>query len=218
MKYKGIIFDLDGTLVDSIEDIGNAMNSVLQGLNYPTHSYNNYLSFIGSGLRNLVSQALPNKHNTETDIEQCFQLMLKIYSKNCTTHTKIYHGIPEILEYLMHNNINISVLSNKADHLTKKVVSTLLPNYFDPVVGLKVESLKKPNPFEAIEISKNLGLKPDEMIFIGDSDIDIQTAINANMLAVGVVWGYRPKEELILNGAQYILNHPLDLIQILEKN
>ncbi len=216
MKYKGIIFDLDGTLVNSLEDIANAMNTVLQNLGFPAHSYDDYQYFIGSGLRNLVSKSLPSSHNNENQIENCFQLMLSIYSENCTIQTKQYEGIPELFEYLISKNIKLCVFSNKADLLTKKVVATLFPDYFEEVIGLSIESLKKPNPFEALEISKRLGLKPEEMIFVGDSGIDMQTANNANMLAVGVIWGYRPEEELIANGAKYILNHPLDLIPILE--
>ena len=216
MKYKGVIFDLDGTLVNSLEDIANAMNTVLQSLDYPTHSYEVYQYFVGSGLRNLVSKSLPENHNNETQIEHCFELMIEFYRENCTNQTYFYEGIIELLDYLKTHDIKLSVFSNKADELTKKIVAELLPNYFDAVVGLSTELLKKPNPFEALEISKKLGLKPEEMLFVGDSGIDMQTATNANMRAVGVLWGYRPEEELIANGAKHIINHPSDLIAILE--
>lgn len=215
MKFKGVIFDLDGTLVNSLEDISDAMNSVLQDLNYPTHSYDDYQYFIGSGLRNLVSKALPATNNDENQIDQCLNLMVEVYRHACTNQTKPYNGIVELLNELISRNIKLSVFSNKADALTKEITAALFPNCFNPIVGLSVESLKKPNPFEALEISKSLGLKPEEMIFVGDSGIDMQTATNANMLAVGVLWGYRPEEELIANGAKHLLNHPLDLIPIL---
>jgi phosphoglycolate phosphatase len=215
MKFKGVIFDLDGTLVNSLEDIADAMNSVLQDLNYPTHSYDDYQYFIGSGLRNLVSKSLPENHNDENQIERCYDLMVEVYRDNCTNQTKPYNGIVELLDELKSRNIKLSVFSNKADALTKEITAFLFPGYFDPIVGLSIESLKKPNPFEAIEISKSLELKPEEMIFVGDSGIDMQTATNANMFAVGVLWGYRPEEELMANGANHILNHPLDLIPIL---
>ena len=215
MKFKGVIFDLDGTLVNSLEDIADAMNTVLQNLNYPKHGYDDYQYFIGSGLRNLVSKSLPSTHNDENQIEHCYDLMIEIYRDNCTNQTKPYNGIVELLDDLISRNIKLSVFSNKADALTKEITAVLFPDYFDPIVGLTTESLKKPNPFEAIEISKNWGLKPEEMLFVGDSGIDMQTATNANMHAVGVSWGYRPEEELIANGAKYILNHPLDLVLIL---
>ena len=215
MKFKGVIFDLDGTLVNSLEDIADAMNKVLQELDFPTHSYEDYQYFIGSGLRNLVSKSLPSSQNNESQIEVCLNLMIAIYRNACTNKTKPYPGIVELLDYLISINMKLSVFSNKSDELTKKIVADLFPNYFKTAVGLSTESLKKPNPFEALEISKNLGLKPEEMIFVGDSGIDMQTATNANMHAIGVLWGYRPEEELIANGAKHLLNYPLDLIPLL---
>lgn len=214
MKYKGIIFDLDGTLVNSLEDISDAMNSVLTGLNYPTHTYDDYQYFIGSGLRNLVSKALPATNNSENQIETCFQNMITEYRETCILKTKPYEGITELLDNLVSRNIKLAVFSNKADELTKKITEEIFPGYFDASVGLSVESLKKPNPFEAITISENWSLKTEEIIFVGDSDIDMQTAVNANMLAVGVSWGYRTEEELKASGAKLVINNPLELIQI----
>lgn len=216
MKFKGIIFDLDGTLVNSLEDIADAMNKVLQSLDYPTHSYDDYQYFIGSGLRNLVSKALPETNNDENQIEKSLNSMIDVYRDNCTNQTKAYQGIVELLNELKSRKLKLGVFSNKADALTKEITKALFPDVFDPIVGLSTESLKKPNPFEALEISKSWGLQPEEMIFVGDSGIDMQTATNANMHAVGVSWGYRPEKELMKNGAQHILNHPLDLIPILQ--
>ena len=215
MKYKGIIFDLDGTLVNSLEDISDAMNSVLKGLNFPIHNYDTYQYFIGSGLRNLVSKALPESNNSIDEIETCFESMVKGYRETCTIKTKPYDGIIELLDNLVSRNIKLAVFSNKADELTKKIVADIFPNYFSNVVGLSVESLKKPNPFEAIAISEKWNLKPEEIIFIGDSDIDMQTAVNANMFPVGVTWGYRTEEELKASGAKLVIHSPLDLIQSL---
>lgn len=215
MKYKGVIFDLDGTLVDSLEDLADAMNKVLTGLKLPTHSYEDYQYFIGNGLRNLVIKALPETHNNKEQIDQCYDLMIEIYSKACTNKTKSYDGIFELLDHLKAANIKLAVFSNKAEDLTKEVVNTLFPNYFEAVVGLTTESLKKPNPNKAIEISENMGLKMEEMLFVGDSDIDMETATNAYIYAVGVLWGYRSEEDLIASGAKYILNHPSELIAIL---
>jgi len=215
MKYKGIIFDLDGTLVNSLEDISDAMNSVLKGLNFPIHNYDTYQYFIGSGLRNLVSKALPESNNSIDEIETCFESMVKGYRETCTIKTKPYDGIIELLDNLVSRNIKLAVFSNKADELTKKIVADIFPNYFSNVVGLSIESLKKPNPFEAIAISEKWNLKPEEIIFIGDSDIDMQTAVNANMFPVGVTWGYRTEEELKASGAKMVIHNPLELIQSL---
>lgn len=161
MKYKGIIFDLDGTLVNSLEDISDAMNTVLTGLNYPTHTYDTYQYFIGSGLRNLVSKALPASNNTETDIENCFNCMVTEYREFCTFKTKPYAGIVKLLDHLASQNIKLAVFSNKADELTKKITSEIFPDYFDSAIGLSKEELKKPNPSEALAIAKkwNLNLR-----------------------------------------------------------
>lgn len=215
MKFKGIIFDLDGTLVDSLHDISDAMNTVLQGLNFPTHTYETYQYFIGSGLRNLVSKALPSTNNSDEQIEICFESMINEYREICTLKTKPYEGIVELLENLTSQNIKMAVFSNKADELTKKIASEIFPNYFDTAVGLSIEELKKPNPFEAVEISKNWNLKPEEILFVGDSDIDMQTAVNAKMFPVGVSWGYRTEEELKTSGAKLVINNASELIEIL---
>jgi len=215
MKFKGIIFDLDGTLVNSLEDISDAMNIVLTGLDYPTHTYETYQYFIGSGLRNLVSKALPATNNSDEQIEICFEYMINEYREICTLKTKPYDGIVELLKNLTSQNIKMAVFSNKADELTKKIASEIFPNHFDTAVGLSTEALKKPNPFEAIEISKSWNLSTDEILFVGDSDIDMQTAINAKMYPVGVTWGYRTEEELKASGAKVILNNASELIEIL---
>jgi len=215
MRFKGIIFDLDGTLVNSLEDISDAMNTVLTGLNYPTHTYDTYQYFIGSGLRNLVSKALPASNNSDEQIEICFDCMINEYREVCTIKTKPYEGVVTLLDDLVSRNIKLAVFSNKADELTKKIALEIFPEHFETAVGLSTEELKKPNPFEALEISKSWNLNPEEILFVGDSDIDMQTAINANMFAVGVSWGYRTEEELIGSGAKVVINKPSELIEIL---
>ena len=215
MKFKGIIFDLDGTLVNSLEDISDAMNKVLQGLNFPTHTYDTYQYFIGSGLRNLVSKALPSTNNSDEQIEICFECMINEYREICTLKTKPYDGIVELLENLTSQNIKMAVFSNKADELTKKIASEIFPNHFDIAVGLSTEALKKPNPFEALAIGKKWNLNPQEILFVGDSDINMQTAVNANMFPVGVTWGYRTEEELKNSGAKLVVNKASELIEIL---
>ena len=215
MTYKAVIFDLDGTLVNSIEDIADAMNTVLQNYNYPIHDYETYKGFVGSGIKSLVIKALPKNQQNEAQISNCFDAMMAVYSKQCTNKTKPYDGVIELLEQLKSRPLKLSVLSNKADLLTKKITLALFPNYFEPILGLKLEAHKKPNPIIALEICKALDVLPEETIYVGDTSIDIQTAINANMLPVGVSWGFRDKNELIQAGAKHLLNHPLDLIALL---
>ena len=215
MNFKAVIFDLDGTLVNSIEDLGDSMNEVLRNYNYPTHSYEAYENFIGSGIRSLVIKALPENQRDEAQINRSFDDMMHIYRSQCTNKTKPYEGIIELLDQLKARQLKLCVLSNKADEFTKKIVQNIFPGYFDSIHGLSLEAHKKPNPIKAIEISKNLNIKPEEIIYIGDTGIDMQTATNANMYAVGVLWGFRSKDELIENGAKYILRNSLDLINVL---
>ena len=218
MNIKGIIFDLDGTLLNSIEDLAESMNIVLNNNGFPTHEIHIYEKFIGNGILSLVKNALPDSHNDEDTIIEYFDSMYEIYTSNCTNKTKPYDGVSELLEVLTSRNIKIAVLSNKADELTKKAVDTLLSNWnFESIHGLTEETTKKPNPIKALEICEAMGNSPKEMIFVGDSGIDIETGVNAGMITIGVTWGFRSKEELIQSGADHIIDHPLDLLEILEK-
>ncbi|WP_298553460.1 HAD family hydrolase [uncultured Algibacter sp.] len=215
MTYKAIIFDLDGTLVNSIADIADAMNVVLAERNYPIYDYKTYKTFVGSGVKSLVIKALPDMAHKQSEIDECLLNMMQVYSKNCTNKTMPYDGILELLDTLNKKEIKLSVLSNKVDSLTKKVSKALLPEYLSPVLGLKEEALKKPNPKVALHICKELNVNPEETIFVGDTNADIQTAINANMKAIGVSWGFRHKKELLESGAEFILEKPLDLLKLL---
>lgn len=214
MKYKAIIFDLDGTLINSLEDIADAMNKVLTDNNYPTHVYESYNYFIGNGLRKLVSRALPEENRNQNEIDRCYEAMMIVYGENCIRKTKPYSGIQALLDELSSRNIPLSVLSNKSDILTKKITQTIFPEYFDAVVGLTSEEFKKPNPSTALQMSKQFNFSPSEIIFVGDSDIDMQTATQAGMYAVGATWGYRTKEELLSDGAKFLLDHPSDLLEL----
>jgi len=216
MNFKGVIFDLDGTLVNSLEDIADSMNKILQNHNFPTHSIKTYKHFIGNGIRNLVYKTLPEANRDEITINECYNLMFAVYRENAVNKTKPYHGIRKLLDELVSRNMKLAVFSNKADEFTKNIVLTLLPEWnFEAIVGLSIEAHKKPNPYVPLQISEKFGLKPEEILYVGDSGVDMQTANNAGMLSVGALWGFRTKEELTSNGARYLLNTPLDLIRIL---
>ncbi|MDL2227370.1 HAD family hydrolase [Odoribacter sp. OttesenSCG-928-L07] len=212
---RGIIFDLDGTLVNSIEDLASSMNKVLETRNYPTHSLADYKIFVGRGILNLVRTALPETAKDEETVKSCYKQMVEIYRNNCIVKTAPYDGIIEMLNELKSRKIKLSVFSNKADELTKKIVDTLMPDYFEFVVGLTDEALKKPNPTVALQISEKMRIDPENILYIGDTGVDMQTAINANMYPIGVLWGFRTKDELVTNGAKTLLEHPMDLIKIL---
>lgn len=212
---RGIIFDLDGTLVNSIEDLASSMNNVLETRNYPTHSLADYKIFVGRGILSLVRTALPETAKDEETVKSCYKQMVEIYRNNCIVKTAPYDGIIELLNELKSRKIKLSVFSNKADELTKKIVETLMPGYFEFVVGLTDEALKKPNPTVALQISEKMRIDPENILYIGDTGVDMQTAINANMYPIGVLWGFRTKDELVTNCAKTLLEHPMDLIKIL---
>ena len=214
MKFRGVIFDLDGTLINSIDDLADSMNSILRKHNFPIHDRFTYEGFIGHGIKNLVKKSLPESYRDEQKCLKYFYMMMDEYSKNCTKKSKPYNGISELLHRLISNNIKIAVLSNKADNLTKKTVLTLLPDWdFEFIVGFTTEENRKPNPLVALQISKGMGIDPCDIAFVGDSGIDMQTANNAGMYSVGVLWGFRSEEELVSNGAKHLISHPLELME-----
>ena len=216
ISFKGIIFDLDGTLVNSLEDIADSMNTVLREFNYPIHDVQTYKKLVGHGIRDLIVKALPESDRDESIIERCQNSMMDVYRNNCLNKTKLYDGIKALLDELVFRRIKLAVFSNKTDEFTRNIVLTLLPNWkFEAIIGLSDEAHKKPNPLIALRLSRIFNMKPEEIVYVGDSSIDMQTANNAGMYAVGVLWGYQGKEELLSNGAQCLLNHPLDLLKII---
>lgn len=216
MKIEGIIFDLDGTLVNSIADIADSMNFVLTASDYPTHSYEAYETFIGSGIRNLVSKAIPVSVKNEAEIDRVFDAMFYHYKDNCINKTATYPGILSLLEELQLSELKMSILSNKADELTKKVAKEKLPLIFNPVVGLTTEKLKKPNPEVVLNICKTLALDIKKTMYIGDTSVDIQTAKNAGLISVAVTWGFRSKESLQKENPDYIIDSPHELLELLK--
>ena len=215
MNSKGIIFDLDGTLVNSLDDIADSTNAALRQFNYPVHNVQDYKQFVGHGIRDLIVKVLPANARDEASIERCQKLMMDIYRENCLNKSRLYEGVSELLDELVSRKIKLAIFSNKTDEFTKHIVSCLLSNWkFEAVIGLSNETYKKPNPLMALQIGRTFNLNPEEIVYVGDSAVDMQTANNAGMYAVGVLWGYQSKEEISAGGAQELLNHPLDLLKI----
>ncbi|PXY03280.1 HAD family hydrolase [Marinifilum breve] len=213
MMIKGVIFDLDGTLANSIEDIADSMNQVLEENNFPTHDYATYKTFVGRGVKTLVEKSLPLENRDTTEIEKNFDRMMQVYDENCIVKTCLYPGIKDLLDALSERNIKISVFSNKANELTQKVVKVLLADWkLEYVLGAGGDIPRKPDPKGAILISEKMRIDPSELMYIGDSGVDMATAQNSGMHAVGVLWGFRDMEELLTNGAQTILEKPMDLM------
>ena len=213
MEYDGVIFDLDGTLVDTLEDLADAMNRVLSSEQAPGHSYAAYKLLIGNGIRNLVGAALPPEKRSAETIARCHEAMIADYGAHCLVKTRTYDGVAELVSGLRAAGVKLAVCSNKAHELTRRIVDGLFdPADFDAVVGAQPGRPLKPDPEVALLIGARLGVVPRRIVFLGDSASDMLTAGAAGMIAVGAAWGFRTKDELVENGARAVLDHPLELL------
>ncbi len=213
---KTIIFDLDGTLIDSLEDIAVCMNQVLKELELPTHEMQDYKYFVGGGISVLVDNAL--KGYSQEIKEEVTEKFKVVYDQKLHLKTKPYDGIYELLDELKRLDFNIGILSNKPHEFTIAYATNLFSKYnLEEVHGQKKEIPKKPDPIAAINIAKKFNVPCEEVYFVGDTMVDMQTAVNAKMIGIGVLWGFRDKEELIENGATFVVEHPLDILKIINK-
>jgi phosphoglycolate phosphatase len=213
--YQAIIFDLDGTLIDSLIDISDAMNHTLSSFGYPTHPYDAYKYFVGKGLMNLVKSCVPPSilENPQI-IRNCSEMMVDYYQRNLTNKTQLYPEIKELLDALTAKGIKMAILSNKADKLTKQICNDLLNEWqFEITMGATDGFPHKPNPESALFIAKKLDISPENILYVGDSNVDMQTAVAAKMFPVGVTWGFRTREELQNAGARLIIDKPIELIE-----
>jgi phosphoglycolate phosphatase len=216
MKFKAVLFDLDGTLIDTIEDIGNAVNRVLLNKGFKEHTISTYRHFVGDGSRTLITRALPEEHRSKNLISTCLKEFAEDYSRNIAVKTRPYDGIPEMLDALKVRDLKLAVLSNKPDLLTKKCVSTILSKWdFDVVLGQRDSVPLKPDPHSALEVAEILAISPENFLYLGDTAVDMKTAVAAGMFPVGVLWGFRTRNELKESGARAIIDEPLKVIDIL---
>ena len=216
LKYPGIIFDLDGTLLDTIEDLADSMNRVLTDLGFPTHTIGAYKYFVGEGVEPLIRRALPEDQLRPELLDQCLGALREEYGRRWENKTRPYAGIPDLLDHLNGMGLRMAILSNKLDHFTRIMVAKLLPRWkFDPVFGARPAVPKKPDPAGALEIAQALHLAPDRFIYLGDTGIDMKTASAAGMAPVGALWGFRPADELRDQGAKWLIEKPADLIALI---
>lgn len=212
MKYEGIIFDLDGTLIDSLNGLAKSMNNVLKRHNYPCHRVETYRDFIGWGLKELTVRALPEKERDEDIINLCLKELNDQYEKNWSYKMTLYNGIPEFLDRLQSYGIKMAVLSNKEEAFTHKITSKMLRDWdFVEIVGASDRIPRKPEPDGALMIAEKMNIKTDKIVYMGDSAIDMKTANAAGMLPVGVLWGFRDAETLLDGGAEVLLKKPAEL-------
>ncbi|UTJ06473.1 HAD family hydrolase [Arcobacter roscoffensis] len=216
MKNKAIIFDLDGTLIDSLEDIAICMNQVLIELNLPHHELNDYKNFVGGGIDFLVNNALADDTNEKVK-EEVTNRFKVVYDQKLHAKTKPYDGIYELLEELEKRDYKIGILSNKPHEFTIAYANSLFSQFnIEEIHGQKAHIEKKPNPSAAIQIANSFETPCEEVYFVGDTQVDMQTAKNAKMKGIGVLWGFRTKEELLESGADFLVKKPLDILDIIE--
>lgn len=217
-RFSAVLFDLDGTLLDTLADIAHSANESLENLGFPTHEVDAYRLFVGDGLRMLFRRALPAESRTEAVIDRCAEFFREAYSRQWNVYTRPYDGVPKLLEALTARDIKMAVLSNKPDLFAKRCVDEYLPKYpFQMVLGQRDGVPRKPDPTGANEIIHAIGVRPEQVAYLGDSATDMKTALAVGMYPVGAVWGFRSRDELQQYGAQAVINRPTELLDLLDR-
>lgn len=220
MNFKAAIFDLDGTVLDTISDLAAAMNKMLSSLGFPERELGFHKAAVGRGMKSYVKSCIPdNLKDDEALINKCTDIMKEYYAEMWNIHTKPYNGVCELLEYMVNSEMKINILSNKVHSAVLKIADYFFADFnFSCVYGERSEKPKKPDPTVALEIAEKLSFLPEEILFIGDSSFDMLTACNAKMFPMGAAWGYQSCEVLEKSGALFLANTPFDIIDFLKKN
>ena len=210
-----IIFDLDGTIVNTIDDLGQACNHALSVCGFPTHTIEDYPRLVGNGINKLIERALPEQHRNETTVLRLREYFVPFYDKHNCDLTRPYNGIPELLKALKAAGHTLAVASNKYQAATEKIVAHFFPNTFDVVLGERVDVPRKPDPQIVWDILASLpstiNHKPSTL-YVGDSLVDAATAKAANLPFVACTWGFCTKEQLLTAQPDYMITHPLELL------
>jgi len=217
MKFKAVIFDLDGTLLDTIEDLTDAMNAALAAMGYPEWSVAECKKLVGDGLDTYIRRALPRGAADDPQVAARLKdLMRAEYKIRQDNKTKPFAGIEEMLDALSRLDMAMAVLSNKPHDSTLAVMKRYFPGrHFRAIFGARDGIPVKPDPAAALEIARLLNVPPGKIAYVGDTNTDMRTATAAGMFAIGALWGFRTAEELLTNGARALIEKPADLIEIL---
>ena len=217
MKKKIVIFDLDGTLINTLEDLKNSTNYALSCLNYPTKTIDEICQFVGNGVAKLIERAIPDGKDNP-DFQQCLETFKNHYSKNMYNKTAPYNKIPQMLKTLKQKGYITAVVSNKFDMAVKELCSKYFPDLIDFAAGENEACgiRKKPAPDTVLKIIEKFNLTNNEAVYVGDSDVDIMTAKNSRMPCISVTWGFRNREFLTKHDAEIIIDSPDEIIDILE--
>jgi len=216
MGFKAVIFDLDGTLLDSLADIANAANSVLEKHRFSTHAIDDYRYFVGDGVKVLMTRILPEAKRNDETIQPCVKAFREAYDRTWNVQTKPYKGVPEMLDRLIARRIKLAILSNKPDDFAQKCVAEFLPRWkFNSVLGHKIGIPAKPDTTGALQIAARLDVQPGQILYLGDTAVDMKTATATGMFPVGALWGFRALEELAGSGAQAVIERPGEILNLL---
>lgn len=213
---KLVIFDLDGTLLNTIADLGTATNYAMEQMGFVTYPIDDYRFKVGNGITKLIERALPADRRDPATVGQAREHFLRYYGEHCTDHSAPYPGIPELLAELTARGVKVAVASNKYHAATSRLVAHFFPNVpWAAVEGHRPERPTKPAPAIVEAILRQAGVAPTETLYVGDSGVDMVTARNASLESVGVTWGFRPEDELRDNGARHIVNAPAEILTLL---
>jgi phosphoglycolate phosphatase len=217
MNFHAVLFDLDGTLLDTLDDLADSTNFALRQLGFPEHPAESYKLFVGDGMEKLIRRSVPEDRCDPATLAKCISVMREQYAVRWAEKTRPYDGIPDLLDALTSRGVRMAVFSNKPDEFTQLCVARLLAGWhFEIVLGADPTLPKKPDPAGARQIAERFHVEPAEVVYLGDTGTDMQTAVAANMFPVGGLWGFRTADELIANGARLLLQKPLDLLRVLD--
>ncbi|MGN1137587.1 MAG: HAD family hydrolase [Oscillospiraceae bacterium] len=211
--YKLAVFDMDGTILDTLEDLKDSVNYALSECGYPQRTYDEVRRFVGNGIRKLIERAVPEGVSV-SDIDRVHEVFTGHYKVHCADKTKAYDGIKPLLEELRTNGIKTAVVSNKADYGVQELCKEYFDGLFDYAVGEREGIRRKPAPDSVNEALRVLGIPKSEAVYIGDSDVDFETAVNAELPCISVLWGFRDEEFLRSKGASLFVHKPSEILNI----
>ncbi len=214
MSIKACIFDLDGTLLDTLTDLADSVNAALRDYSLPERSKAEVRQFVGNGVQRLVARSIPENLDEEVE-KDVFNAFKRIYEKNKSVTTKPYPGIEDLLETLTLSGVRLAVLSNKADPAVQALMLEFFPGIFEAIQGETSEVRRKPAPDGLLAILDTMNLLPEEVLYIGDSEVDIETAKRANIELIACSWGFRSEEQLLTAGAKNIIDTPQEVLNFI---
>ncbi len=216
MRYKIAIFDMDGTILNTIDDLADSTNHILKEYNMPTHTVDEIKSFVGNGIHKLIERAV-EKGTSDEVIEEVFNSFNAYYKDHCAIKTRAYDGIEKLICELKKEGVITAVVSNKADYGVQSLCKQYFDGLFDFAVGDKAGQRRKPYPDSVYAVLDKFKIEKKDAVYIGDSEVDVATAKNAGIDLFAVSWGFRTKDVLINEGASYIVDSPKELLKLMKE-